>query len=101
MNIKFNGNTIKEIKNNGQLLIKDKDYKISNTQIVLTNQYLNNLDNGIYNLEISFCPSGKTDIMSNTATIELNIATFDNLKTSYTYGDTPSPISLNCGKENR
>lgn len=79
-----------EIKNNGQLLTKDKDYKISNTQIIFTSQYINNLDNSIYNLDISFYLPGKTDIIS------INIG---NLKISYTYGDTPDPISLNCGKE--
>ena len=83
-------------------LKKDSDYTISGNKIILKHEYLHTLDENTYELEISFDSDKETNPSEGVTlpkdTITLPMATFNNLKSKYTYdGDKPGKISLNSG----
>lgn len=98
--VTFNDNTVKEIKNSGQKLTTT-NYKTNYNTIILTKDYLSNLNTGRHELKISVWPCGEHDLDPSVTVPEYtttpHVANFNNLNSEYTYGDT---ISLNGDNEN-
>ncbi len=113
LSVTLNENTIASVVNatNNEPLTKGEDYTVEGNKIILLPKYLNSLYANTYSLEISFYPAGQTNLAKGltlpTKTVNLDVkkseqnqnnVSWNNLKEEYTYGDTPSPISLNGGK---
>lgn len=114
LSVILNGNTIANIVNttNTQTLTENVDYTVEDSKVILKHEYLNTLSENTYNLEISFTPAGETNITEgltlpkdsvilyvekSTQELPPEDAKFNNLFSSYTYGDIPETISLNGG----
>ena len=60
ISIKFNGNTINKIYNKDYILEKNKDYKVNDNSITIKKEYLQQLEEGITELDFAFNPLGET-----------------------------------------
>ncbi|WP_160680820.1 YDG domain-containing protein [Clostridium sp. C8-1-8] len=100
--VKLNGNTIAKISNGTTVLVKDRDYTVSDDSISFKARYLNSLAAGDYTLTIDYNPYGEeyvensTNVAPVTTAISLKVlkaeqaklAVTDVTTSDITYGDT-------------
>lgn len=79
-NVELNSNTVREIKNDEEILTEDTDYTVAmNGDITFSGAYLETLEAGQYDLIISYNPMGESYVADddneapNVSTITLNV----------------------------